>query len=108
MSDQATKVFRQVAYAYLRKHYDSKTIPDYMREQIPPNHTYEGFTDIAIGNQITQMLIIISEWFNSFDSETATAIGDPEEVLSMAEIFTVLSQMFRDAYDSDSEGYANE
>lgn len=108
MSDEATKVFRQIAYAYLRKHYDSKKIPPHMREQIPANHSYEGFTDIAIGNQITQMLIIISQWFDSFDSETASSIGDPDEVLSMGEIFTALSGMFRDAYNSDAEGYAYE
>jgi len=103
MNEEATTAFRQIAYAYLRAHYDSKTIPDSMRAQIPAGKTYEGFTDEAIGNQITQMLVINSAWFASFDSKTALLIGDPDDIARLSVLFNVLAEIFNDAYNSDLE-----
>lgn len=108
MDDEAITAFRQIAYAYLRAHYDSKTIPDHMREQIPPGYTYEGFTDSAIGRQITQMLLINSAWFSSFDAKTAVLVGDPLDIKRLSVLFNILSQMFIEAFHSDEESYFDE
>lgn len=108
MDDEAITAFRQIAYSYLRAHYDSKKIPQHMREQIPVGYTYEGFTDSAIGRQITQMLLINSAWFNSFDSKTALLIGDPLEIKRLSVLFNILAEMFIEAFDSDEKSYFDE
>ena len=108
MDDEAITAFRQIAYAYLRAHYDSKTIPQNMREQIPAGYTYEGFTDSAIGRQITQMLLINSAWFSSFDPKTALLIGDPLDIKRLSVLFNILSEMFIEAFHSDEESYSSE